>query len=187
MFYSKEDLNKIGFISVGNETRISKKAVFHGIKNGKIGDCVRIDDFVSIKGSVDIGNFVHIASFCLISGTGGEVVFKDFSGTASHCSFHTAIEDFINPTLTSPSIDSNYSTIISGGITLGEGSKLGSGCIVMPGTSIGMASTASAGTVISRSVDDGAVIGPKYRHFKIYGYRDINTIKKIKNDFNENI
>ena len=187
MYYNEEELKNLGFDSVGKNTRISKKAVFHGIKDGKIGNSVRIDDFVSIKGAIDIGNFVHIASFCLISGTGGKVTFEDFSGTASHCSFHTAIEDFINPTLTSPSIDSSYSTIISGGITLGEGSKLGSGCIVMPGTSIGMAATASAGTIISRNVNDGAVIGPKHRQFKIYGYRDINTIKKIKNDFNENI
>lgn len=187
MFYTNEELIDIGFKSVGKETRISKKVVFHGIKDSSIGNNTRIDDFVSIKGKVKIGNYVHIASFCLISGSGGEIVFKDFSGSSSHCSFFTAIEDFINPTLTSPSINGSYSIIINGDISIGEGAKLGAGCIVMPGTIIGMAATASAGTLISRDVDDGAVIGPKQRHFKIYGYRDLDAIKKLKDKFNENL
>ena len=187
MFYTKDELINIGFDSVGHNARISNKVVFYGIKDSVIGNNVRIDDFVSIKGTIKIGNYVHISSFCMISGVGGEIIFKDFSGTSSHCSLFTAIEDFINPTLTSPSMNADYSTIINGDICIGEASKLGSGCIVLPGTTIGKASTASAGTIISRSVNDGAVIGPRQRHFKIYGYRDIDSINVLKDKFNENI
>lgn len=47
MFYTKEELIEIGFSSVGEDTRVSNKAVFHGIKNSSIGDCVRIDDLIN--------------------------------------------------------------------------------------------------------------------------------------------
>ena len=34
MFYTKQELLDIGFIQVGDDTRVSKKSVFHGIKEG---------------------------------------------------------------------------------------------------------------------------------------------------------
>ena len=70
MFYTKQELLDIGFIQVGDDTRVSKKSVFHGIKEGVIGNSVRIDDFSTLKGNIKIGNHVHISSFCSISGTG---------------------------------------------------------------------------------------------------------------------
>ena len=60
MFYTKEELLEIGFNSVGDHTRISKKSVFHGINNSSIGDYVRIDDFSTLKGSIEIQSHVHI-------------------------------------------------------------------------------------------------------------------------------
>ena len=36
MFYTKQELLDIGFIQVGDDTRVSKKSVFHGIKEGVI-------------------------------------------------------------------------------------------------------------------------------------------------------
>ena len=37
------------FIQVGDDTRVSKKSVFHGIKEGVIGNSVRIDDTPTLK------------------------------------------------------------------------------------------------------------------------------------------
>ena len=87
MFYTKQELLDIGFIEVGDDTRVSKKSVFHGIKEGVIGNSVRIDDFSTLKGNIKIGNHVHISSFCSISGTGGEIKIEDFCGMSTHCAF----------------------------------------------------------------------------------------------------
>tara|TARA_B110000003_G_C16654248_1_gene535672 strand:- start:5186 stop:5743 length:558 start_codon:yes stop_codon:yes gene_type:complete len=179
MFYSKEELLNIGFMEVGKETRISKKSVFHGITDSTIGDFVRIDDFSTIKGKVEIGNHVHISSFCSISGTGGAIKIGNFCGMSTHCAFFTAIEDFINPTLTSPSINSEFSTAICGDILMEEASKLGSGCILLPNITIGFGASVSAMTIVSNNVREGAIVGPKARHFKTYGYRDIDKIKDL--------
>ncbi len=186
MYYNEEELKNLGFDSVGKNTRISKKAVFHGVKHGVIGNNVRIDDFSSLKGNIKIGNYVHISSFCSISGTGGEIKIEDFCGMSTHCAFFTAIEDFINPTLTSPSISSEFSKIISGDIKMESASKLGASCIVLPNVTIGLGSSASANTIISSNVKEGSIIGPKSRHFKTYGYRKIDGIKNLMHKFLEN-
>ena len=46
-------------------------AYFKAIK-GNIGDNVRIDDFVIIKGKINISSNVHISSFCSLSAIGAE-------------------------------------------------------------------------------------------------------------------
>jgi acetyltransferase-like isoleucine patch superfamily enzyme len=186
MFYTKKELIDIGFKTVGEDTRISKKAVFYGITNSSIGDCVRIDDFSTLKGNINLGSHIHISSFCSISGTGGSIKLGDFSGMSTHCSLFTAIEDFINPTLTSPSIDPEFSTSICGNITMKEASKLGSGCILLPKVTIGFGASVSANTIVSNNVKEGAVIGPKSRHFKTYGYRDIDKIRELMNKYQKN-
>ena len=185
MFYTKQELLDIGFIQVGDDTRVSKKSVFHGIKEGVIGNSVRIDDFSTLKGDIKIGNHVHISSFCSISGTGGEIKIEDFCGMSTHCAFFTAIEDFIDPTLTSPSINSEFSKTISGDIKMESASKLGASCIVLPNITIGFGSSASANTIISSDVKEGAIIGPKSRHFKTYGYRKVDGIKDLMHKFSK--
>ena len=91
---------------------------------------------------------------------------------STHCAFFTAIEDFINPTLTSPSINSDFSSIIAGDIKMEDASKLGTSCVILPNVNIGFGSSVSACTIVSKD-------GPKSRHFKIYGYRDIEAIKNL--------
>ena len=179
MFYTKQELIDIGFVSVGEDTRISNKSVFHGIKDSSIGDCVRIDDFSTLKGKVTIGNHVHISSFCSISGTGGSIDIRDFCGMSTHCAFFTAIEDFINPTLTSPSINADFSTAICGDIVMEEASKLGSGCILLPNITVGFGASVSANTIVSNNVKEGAIVGPRSRHFKTYGFRDLDKIRDL--------
>lgn len=186
MFYTKEELIEIGFSSVGEDTRVSNKAVFHGINNSSIGDCVRIDDFSTLKGTINIGNHVHISSFCSISGTGGVINISNFSGMSTHCALFTAIEDFINPTLTSPSINSEFSTSICGGIIMEEASKLGASCILLPNVTIGFGASVSANTIVSNNVNKGAIIGPKSRHFKVYGYRNLDRIRDLIKEYPKN-
>ena len=37
----------------------------------------------------------------------------------------------------------------------------------------------SAMTIVSNNVREGAIVGPKARHFKTYGYRDLDKIKNL--------
>ncbi len=183
MYYSDKELRDIGFEHVGKNNKISKLSKFYSIEGSKLGDNNRIDDFSLLKGKVIIENYVHIAAFCLFSGVGGKIEINSYCGFSSHCSVWTASEDFINPTLTSPSINKHYSKFKTGNIYFDESVKVGNSCCFLPGIKIGFGVSISANTMINNSVKDGAVIGPKNRTFKIFGYRDINSIKKLKFQF----
>ena len=65
-FYSKEELENLGFKFVGKNVSISKKSSFYNISNISVGDNVRIDDFCILSGNINIGSFVHIAAYSSI-------------------------------------------------------------------------------------------------------------------------
>ena len=54
-FLSEENLNSMGFKSLGKNVKISEKASFYNCNEIVIGDNSRIDDFCVISGNVSIG------------------------------------------------------------------------------------------------------------------------------------
>lgn len=67
-YYTKEELDKIGFKFLGENVKISDKASIYDPGQIEIGDNSRIDDFCVISGRIEIGRFVRVAPFCLIAG-----------------------------------------------------------------------------------------------------------------------
>jgi acetyltransferase-like isoleucine patch superfamily enzyme len=70
-----------------------------------IGDNSQIDDFVFLNAGQKtiIGQFVHISSFCSITG-GGTLIMEDFSGLAAGCRIITGSDDFSGNGLTNPTV-----------------------------------------------------------------------------------
>ena len=88
MFYSQNDLEKIGFKSLGENVLISDKASIYGAENIEIGSNVRIDDFCIISagaGGIKIGNYIHIACYAHLIGS-GEIVLEDHSQVSAKVS-----------------------------------------------------------------------------------------------------
>ena len=66
MFYTKKELKKIGFKSVGSNVSISNKTSIYNPQNITIGNNVRIDDFCFLSagiGGIQIGNYIHISIY----------------------------------------------------------------------------------------------------------------------------
>ena len=127
----------MGFKYVGKNNKISKLSKFYSIEGSVLGDNNRIDDYSLFKGKILIRNYVHIAAFCLFSGVGGKIEINNYCGFSVHCSAWTASEDFINPTLTSPSLNKKYSKLKSGNILFDESVKVGNSCCFLPNIKIG--------------------------------------------------
>ena len=70
-FFTEEELQDIGFKSVGTNVKISKKTSIYKPELMQIGDNVRIEDYCIINGNVSIGNNVMICVFCLLDGYAG--------------------------------------------------------------------------------------------------------------------
>ena len=70
-FLSIEQLEDLGFASLGEDVFISDKASIYNPSNISIGSYVRIDDFAIISAGqegIEIGNYVHIAPGAVLSG-----------------------------------------------------------------------------------------------------------------------
>ena len=92
-FYSQEEVRQLGFISVGENVLISKKACFYGIEHMIIGSHVRIDDFCVLSGHISLGSFIHIGAFCALYGSKG-IEMEDYTGLSPRCTIFSASDDF---------------------------------------------------------------------------------------------
>lgn len=70
-FYSKEELQNIGFKKIGENVLISKKASIYSPQNIIIGNHVRIDDFTILSGEIEMGDYVHISAYVALYGKYG--------------------------------------------------------------------------------------------------------------------
>ena len=88
-----EEIENMGFADVGKNVYLSSKASYYNCPNIRIGHDVRIDDFCVLsagEGGIDIGNYIHIAIFSSLIGS-GNITLDDFSGLSSRVSFIVAI------------------------------------------------------------------------------------------------
>ena len=78
-FFTKDELEKIGFKSFGKNLLISKLVSIYNPENIVIGNNVRIDDFCLFSPGKEliINNYIHIGNFTTIKGL-GKVIIEDF-------------------------------------------------------------------------------------------------------------
>ena len=74
MFLSNNELQKIGFKSLGTNVLISNKVSIYGAEFISIGDNVRIDDFCILSGKITFGNNIHIGAGSVVIGGGGAMI-----------------------------------------------------------------------------------------------------------------
>jgi len=183
-FYTRNDLIKIGFKKVGKNNYISKKTSFYSIK-GNIGNNVRIDDFVIIKGKVNISSNVHISSFCSLSGIGAEITLKEFSGLSNAVQIFTSSDNYLNAAIPGGTLTKNerikFSSITKGKVYIGKCSIIGSGTVILPKVNIGSFVSVGSQNLISKNIKSGYFFSNFNIGTSIYRKRDILKIKRELN------
>jgi len=151
-----------------------------GIENIEFGKNIIIDDFVLlyIRGKARIGNYVHIASFSSVSGS-GEFVMEDFSGLSSGVRIITGSDDFKGPGFGNPTIAERFRNVKSGRVALGRFAIIGANSVVLPGVEIGEGAAVAAGSVVSRNLESWGV----YAGNRKIGVRDREGVMKNHADF----
>lgn len=152
-FYDINELNEIGFKSLGSNILISKKASIYGANNISIGSNVRIDDFCLLTGSITLGNYIHISAYSsLVAGSAG-ILLEDFSGLSSKCSIFAVSDDYSGEYLTNPMVPDEYKNIIGKKVTLKKHTIIGSNSIILPGVTIGEGASVGAHSLILKDLD----------------------------------
>lgn len=143
-YYNVNELKNIGFKKVGDNVLISKKASIYLPESISIGHNVRIDDFCFLVGDITLGNYIHIAPYSSIHGTGGgSVKVGDFVGISSYSTIYAATDDFSGKFLVGSVIDPAYTNVKHSNIVIEDYCNVALRSILLPGAYL------SEGTVIS--------------------------------------
>ncbi len=173
-FLNNDELQDLGLTKIGKNVKISRNTCFYSPEKIELGDNVRIDDFCILSGDIKIGNYVHIAAFCGLFGSGG-IEMSDFSGLSSRVSIYSASDDYLGEFLTGPCIPIEYRKITEGKVILEKHALVGTGATILPGVKIGVGSAVGAMSLLTKSTLD----------WKIYTGVPAKPIKDRKKDLLE--
>lgn len=166
-FYSLDELNKIGFKSVGNNVLISRKASIYGAENINIGNNVRIDDFCILSGAISIGNYVHIAAGTFLFAGNAGVEIGSFSTISSRCAVYAISDDYSGNSMTNPMVPDEYRNVTEEKVKIGEYVIIGTSSTILPGVVIGDGGSFGAMSLINSSTEPwGIYVGIPCRKIK---------------------
>lgn len=134
-FYSDEELQRIGFLDLGRDVRVSRKSSIYGAERISIGDNSRVDDFCVISagdGGIEIGRHVHVAIMCSLIGK-ERITIGDFANLSSRVAIYSSTDDFSGSAMTNPTVPAEYTNVESRPIVIGRHVIIGAGCVLLPG------------------------------------------------------
>jgi len=149
-FLSQEEIQNMGFASVGSKVHISRKASFYSPQNIHIGENERVDDFCLLSGEITIGSNIHIAAYSCLMGQKG-IVLHDFSQISTRVTILSATDDFSGKYLVGPQVPSGYRNVEGGIVVLERHSLIGAGSLIFPGITIMEGSAIGAMSLVVRS------------------------------------
>ncbi len=171
-FLSVEQLEELGFKSLGKDVLISDKASIYNAEQMEIGDFSRIDDFCVVSGRVSIGRNVHIAVFCNVAGGSAGVTFDDFAGLAYGCQVFSQSDDYSGRTMTNPTVPAEFKNESKSPVRIGKHCILGTGVVVFPGVEIAAGTAVGAMSVVTKTTEP----------WSIYAGNPARRVKKRKKD-----
>lgn len=156
-FYAPEELQELGFASVGIDVMLSRKCSIYGASNISIGNHVRIDDFCVLSGKITIGNHVHIAAYVgMFAGTAG-IVLDDFSGVSSRCVIYAQSDDYKGNAMTNPTVPDEFRKVTGSTVYIGRHVVIGTGSTILPGVQLAEGSSFGAMTLINKDAQPFSV------------------------------
>ena len=174
---SREAIDALGFIAVGENVEISDRASIYGACRITVGNNVRIDDFCVISGGAEgiaIGHHVHIAVGATLIGS-GKITLCDFVGISSRASIYSSNDDYSGSTLTGPTLPSEFTNVRHAAVFLGKHVIVGSGSIILPGVTLEDGVAIGALSLVNRNC----------KAFGIYAGNPAQRVKERKRDLLE--
>ncbi|MFJ6324047.1 MULTISPECIES: acyltransferase [unclassified Rhizobium] len=174
-FLSDQELQAIGFRSFGRNCQVSRYARFYGAASMSMEDNVRIDDFAVLSGTIALGNYIHIASHCVLHGgsDAAGISMEDFSGLSARVSVYAHSDDYSGLWLTNPTVPNELTNVISRNVSIGRHAIIGTGSVLLPGVIVGEGAALGAMSLATKSLEP----------FTIYAGNPARRLKSRQRDF----
>lgn len=118
-----------------------------------IGDHVAIDYGVYISTECVIGDYVHIAPYvCVIGGEKAKLVMGDFSGISAGCKIVCGSDDYTKG-LMNPQVPDEFKETKFTTVTFEDFTCVGVNCVVMPGITLREGSVVGSGSVVTKDTE----------------------------------
>lgn len=135
----RAELERMGFASLGVDVKLSDRAAIYGASRIALGDHARIDDFCVLSagaGGISIGRNVHVAVYTSMMGA-GRITVGDFANLSSRVAIYSSNNDYSGHKMTNPTVPAEYTGVTSADVLLGRHVIVGSGCVILPGVTLG--------------------------------------------------
>lgn len=166
-FLSQFEIEEMGFLAVGDNVLISRKASFYCTEKISIGNNVRIDDFCIISGLVTFGDYIHIAAYTALYGSDKGIIILDFANISSRVTIYSISDDYSGETMTNPLIPVKYKKLHAAPVIIEKHVIIGAGCVILPGVIIKEGSSFGAMTLINRDSESWSInVGIPFKKIK---------------------
>lgn len=134
----------------------------------EVGNHVAIDIGVYISTAASIGDYVHIAPYtCVIGGKDSKLVMKDFSGISAGCKILCGSDDFTQG-LMNPQVPLKYRSPKTTTITFERFTCVGVNSVVMPGITLREGSVVGSNSVLTKDTEPWTIyVGSPAKPIKI--------------------
>jgi len=169
-FYSEQELQELGFASVGKHVFLSKKASIYNPEVIHIGSHVRIDDFCILSGGggyIRMGSYIHISAYVALYAAGGLVI-DDFVAVSTRCSIFTITDDFSGKSMVGPMVPDVYKPkLFEGRVHLKKHALIGTNSTILPNVVVETGVAVGAHSLVTKSCQEwGIYVGVPVRRLK---------------------
>jgi galactoside O-acetyltransferase len=174
-FLSRNEIEKIGFLSLGQNVLISDKCSIYNPANIKIGNNVRIDDFCILSagvGGIELGSYIHISAYASLIGA-GKIKIGDFSALSVRSSVFSSSDDFSGEMMANPIVPKQYRMVDERDVFIERHVLIGAGVVILPGVKIHLGAAVGALSLVNKDLNG----------LSVYHGNPVRFLHKRKCDF----
>jgi galactoside O-acetyltransferase len=158
-FYSQDELERIGFKSIGRAVRVSREARIYSPDMISLGDHVRIDDFCLLSGGrgIDLGHHVHVSAYSGLYGAAG-ISIGNYAGVSPRVTILSESDDFSGESMVGAVIPREYRPgLVSRKVCVQDFVQVGAHSTLMPGVTLHEGVVIGAHSFVNRSCEAWSV------------------------------
>lgn len=158
---TEHELDGLGFMSIGQDVRIDRRAALFGTEYMRLGSHVRIDAYAVLTAGpaiLDVGSYCHVAPHSYVSAAQGGVAIGYGSGLAPGVAIYSAVEDYTTGHLTNPCVPPDLRLTDVRPVVLSPHVAVGSGSVILAGIDLGLGASVGALSLVNRSVEACEVV-----------------------------